>query len=572
MQITDSLIKFLNAEYTDEKTKRSLYVNSSMENINKLNSSCIDEANLIYNLMSLCYLDKTGKYEPQLILADGRRTFAVNDINDEAWSFLKQIVEKDIPIVLRARIADLFWVAKGDYQFSKRSINYYLELYQLTFDICSWVICEHYIKRALQISLSLGKTSNEFKSTCSYVREELKRIDAEDPLFLSIELISDLVDVRAPRIGSLIPLIDKIISLSASDVGKAEMAFKLKISLVKESKEQLNKAHKEFALFLENYASKYSNDNYQGITSKVYFLKKAIIEYKYSRDKEDENRLLLEVEKLQALSMASMPSISIPFEIEKSFFDIIYESIDNNDFDQSVLLLTSMFSFRAEDEIKDGLKKRKTGLFSSFFASSILDSNGKNAITIPPIDFMNPGCDKKVLEQHLIREAHVMEEFEGFLLYHALKRIIDKYNPTDEQIESLLKAKYLIPDGRLPIFVFALHLVFSGHFYAAIHILSAQMEHLFRMIAKKLGDVTYRIEDKFSRETEISLSEVFDLPHMSECLDERVLFTFKGLMNERAGANIRNRVAHGIMNPDEGSSGIAIYFVCAVLKFLMGNY
>ncbi len=572
MQITDSLIEFLNDEYTDEKTKKSLYVNSSMENINKLDPSCTKEATLIYNLMSLCYLDKTGKYEPRMILSDGRRTFAVSDLCDDDWSFLSQIVESGIPIVLRARIADLLWVVEGDYQFAKRAIGYYLEMYQLTFDICSWVICEHYIKRALQVSLSLGRASSEFKSICSYVREELIRIDAEDPFFLSIELIGDLVEVGDSRVGSFIPIIDKIISLSQSDVGKAERAFKLKFFLVKENREQIKKAHKEYALFLENYASKISINNYQGITNKVYFLKKAIIEYKHSEDKEDENRLMLEVEKLQVSSMSSMPSISIPFEIEKSFFDELFESIDSKDFKHSVLLLTSMFSFKSEDEIIDGLKKRKTGLLSSFFASSILDSNGKNAITIPPIDFLNPELNKETLELHLIREAHIMEEFEGFLLYPVLKRIIEKYDPTDEQIESLLKAKYLIPDGRLPIFVFALHLVFSGEFYAAIHILSAQMEHLFRMIAKQLGDVTYRIEEKLSRETEMSLSDVFDLPHMSDCLDERVLFTFKGLMNERAGANIRNRIAHGIMNPDEGSSGIAIYFVCAVLKFLMGNY
>ncbi len=572
MQITDSLIEFLNDEYTDEKTKRSLYVNSSMEKINELNSSCINEANLFYNLMSLCYLDKTGKYEPQMILSDGRRTFAVSDLCDDDWSFLSQIVEKGIPIVLRTRIADLFWVAKGDYQFAKRAINYYLELYQLTFDICSWVICEHYIKRALQVSLSLGKTSNEFKSTCSYVREELKRIDAEDPLFLSIELISDLVDVRAPRIGSLIPLIDKIISLSASDVGKAEMSFKLKISLVEESKEKLRKTHKEFALFLENYASKIPNDNYQGITSKVYFLKKAIIEYKYSRDKEDENRLLLEIEKLQALSMDSMPTISIPFVIEKAYFDELFKVIETKDFNQSVMLLTSLISFKNANSIKEGLKKRTTGFFSSLFASSILDSNGKNSITIPPIDFLDPEQDKETLELHLIREAHVMEDIEGSLIIPVLKRIIEKHNPTDEQIEALFNAKYLIPEGRLPIFVFAFRLVFSGNIYAAVHILSAQMEHLFRMIAKNLGDVTFRIEEKLSRETEISLSDIFNLPHLSECLDERLLFTFKGLMNERAGANIRNRVAHGIMNPDEGEGGVAIYFIVAVLKMLMGNY
>ena len=44
---------------------------------------------------------------------------------------------------------------------------------------------------------------------------------------------------------------------------------------------------------------------------------------------------------------------------------------------------------------------------------------------------------------------------------------------------------------------------------------------------------------------------------------------FKGLLNEQAGANIRNEIAHGIMSEYKGNSGASIYLICALIKLLV---
>lgn len=43
---------------------------------------------------------------------------------------------------------------------------------------------------------------------------------------------------------------------------------------------------------------------------------------------------------------------------------------------------------------------------------------------------------------------------------------------------------------------------------------------------------------------------------------------FKGLLNEQAGSNIRNNIAHGIMSEGQGNSGTSLFFICATAKFL----
>ena len=46
------------------------------------------------------------------------------------------------------------------------------------------------------------------------------------------------------------------------------------------------------------------------------------------------------------------------------------------------------------------------------------------------------------------------------------------------------------------------------------------------------------------------------------------MFSFKSLLNEQAGANIRNNIAHGIMTETDSASGASLYFICAFIKFL----
>ena len=41
------------------------------------------------------------------------------------------------------------------------------------------------------------------------------------------------------------------------------------------------------------------------------------------------------------------------------------------------------------------------------------------------------------------------------------------------------------------------------------------------------------------------LSSILSLPELLDCYDNDNLFTFRGLLNEQAGANIRNEIAHG---------------------------
>lgn len=99
------------------------------------------------------------------------------------------------------------------------------------------------------------------------------------------------------------------------------------------------------------------------------------------------------------------------------------------------------------------------------------------------------------------------------------------------------------------------------------HILAPQVENLFRNIAKEVGGLTVTLESDGSSKEKV-LSSVFDLPELLDCYDNDIIFLFKGLLNEQAGANIRNEIAHGIASERNACSGIYLFFAGAVMKLI----
>lgn len=67
-----------------------------------------------------------------------------------------------------------------------------------------------------------------------------------------------------------------------------------------------------------------------------------------------------------------------------------------------------------------------------------------------------------------------------------------------------------------------------------------------KLKAKTAGALTVIFENDGTSKQK-TLTSIFDLPELLDCYDNDIIFLFKGLLNEQAGANIRNEIAHGIM-------------------------
>lgn len=132
----------------------------------------------------------------------------------------------------------------------------------------------------------------------------------------------------------------------------------------------------------------------------------------------------------------------------------------------------------------------------------------------------------------------------------------------------LLEFNPLVPRGRERLFADGLVAGFYGDLVQATHLLAPQLEHAIRVLLQRLGERVSGL-DQYGLQPEFGLNKLLYLPRLKEVLGEDVVFALRGLMVEPAGGNIRNRMAHGLMNDGEFHAWPVMYLWWLTLRLCL---
>ena len=513
----------------------------------------------------------SASIHPKMVF-EGKRTFSVEDLSKDDFEILNELTFDKIPLNLRAKIADILWIYQKKYPMAKIAAKSYYELFVFWFSEEKWEGTLDMIKRAICISTQIN--DNEiFEKSCDYIFNKLIIIDGKDDDFLSLRLLDILFfhkDKDFKDLQIYIYIAKNIIDYHYEDVSKVEQAS----SIIRKCYIKLNKQNeaKNTNIYLANYyvehADKIIDMNIQEVMRHKHYLQQAVLLYRNngSVDKAKEtHRKLISVQK-------KIPKMIVPISTEIDVSEL-HKIIDLNfkdlSIEESIIRLTQMITLYKKDEMKNKvIEEYKNYSFSHLFKENIIDASGQTIFTLLPLDITNIEANEELLNLHINQKILKDGEIAGDIcIKYALYRIRQNYNVKREDIEFLIKNNPIIPEGRKRIFCSAIYMILCGQYYEGIHILAPQVENLFICIAKEVGGLTVTLESDGSSKEKV-LSSIFDLPELVDCYDNDILYLFKALLNEQSGANIRNEIAHGIVNEDRASSGVYLYFAIAVMKLL----
>ena len=238
-------------------------------------------------------------------------------------------------------------------------------------------------------------------------------------------------------------------------------------------------------------------------------------------------------------------------------------------FRSCIVRLTQYIGFESYEDLKKRtIKEHKQDITKSLFSTGLLDAEGQTIITIAPLDDVDPESNMELLELHMFQSALRVQRIIGDIwVRNCIHYIRSSFEISDDMLDFLTSNNCIIPEGRNRVFRNAIGLFLRGEYFEALHILAPQMENLFRNIAKESGALTTTLSDNGLSQKKL-LSSVFALPELLDSYDNDILFTFRGLLNEQAGANIRNKIAHGIIEEAESASGECLFFGALVIKLL----
>jgi hypothetical protein len=116
--------------------------------------------------------------------------------------------------------------------------------------------------------------------------------------------------------------------------------------------------------------------------------------------------------------------------------------------------------------------------------------------------------------------------------------------------------------------------LFAGYdrdLVTATHLLVPQIEHMVRFHLKQAGIRTTTL-DVDGIETEFGLSTLMGMPEAEKVFGENLTFEFGALLCDPHGPNLRNELAHGLMEEDACQSVYAIYVWWLALKLVFNAY
>ncbi len=103
-----------------------------------------------------------------------------------------------------------------------------------------------------------------------------------------------------------------------------------------------------------------------------------------------------------------------------------------------------------------------------------------------------------------------------------------------------------IPPGREMIYARGLLEGLRGDFLVSTHLLIPQIEHSIRYLMEQQGCIVSGLDDRGVQD-EHNINVLIRRPELVEILGEDIVFDLKGLLVHRFGTNLRNHMAHGLV-------------------------
>lgn len=546
----------------------NLFIEADRTELSEEERSIFD---LLKNIVSLgTKIHNDGiEFHPMFVMADGSRTFSIEDISEDDYLILHSLKLEKMPLILRALIADILWTNKKEFNAAKIAANAYWELFTFWYRDDDNVGTIDIIRRAVCISAQTKQTLL-FEKIQGWFVDFLEKKAANNYGFFALRVMELFFGQKNFDVSIFLPVLDDLIDGNSDNIAKVEQAYKLKTECLfkLKRKEDAIKNNNLLADYYLEFAEKIFKKDIQGALRAVNFYQKGIMLYRNNgeSDKADAaHKRLVEIQK-------EIPKIMVPFSVEldiKGVIDNLKANMEGLSFEECVIRLTQMFVFEKQEDIKKRvIEEFKDNPISHLFGKSLINAQGQTVLALHPLDIHDPEKDPKLMELHMYQNALEKQKVAGDIwVKNALIIIRDKFVIDKSMVEFLVKDNPIIPDGRERIFQSGLYMFLNGDYYEALHILAPQVENLFRNIAREVGGLTVTLE-KDGSSMEKVLSSILSLPELVDCYDNDILFTFRGLLNEQAGANIRNEIAHGIISEYACSTGVCLYFGVAVIKLL----
>jgi len=531
----------------------------------------------------------TEPFKPFAVFHD-RRSALPEDFGADDLSFFAEVVEHIDHSLLKARLADLLWLVgkprKAQHAFA--AIDAYGAV-PLTTEV--WVRGgQECWERALVLALAMGKgTSDRIRSMQDALLNSLLTVDVQERFF-GVKLARLL---RNNRLGKAreVEVAEKLEALArafeqAGDVFEARAYFEEAARWFQWVGQQDRHAEMTVA-----YAETHVREAMfhtsgptpsQMIANSQY--EKAIQVYRdvprkmRETHRVDERIAELRVrqaqtgaEALTEMGVIRSPAIDITESVEHA-----RKAVSGKEAVEALRILANISSIEDVDALRDKVIERMRQFpLQWLFASTTYSRDGRVIAKRPAINWLGTELsesDERTIQSSMIRDHGMFlgVTVQGAIL-PALEALRQEHRLREGDFIELSQHSPIVPVGRARLFGKALYAGYDGDFTVALHLLVPQIEHMVRTHLKQAGVATTTL-DKEGIENENGLSTLMALPETAMVFGKDLAFEFQALFCDAFGPNLRNELAHGLLEDSTCRSPVAVYAWWLGLKLVFNTW
>lgn len=514
-------------------------------------------------------------FKPMIIIMGERRSAIPDDLSDEDILFFSRIVDRIDDIWLKARLADLVWLKNRTFgiRFALIAIDAYRSI---NLDSENWLSGGHECwERAVSLARVLkGGAGDRLEEMESTIIASFDAAKAEEG-FLALGLSDLLRDYGLGRnksnhiaqkleflAGEFDTLGDwlrarehydaslKWFGISGDAAKPAEMTMRVAESWVKEAIARVSTeqpSHMAAASCYENAIQVYRT--IPRSERAAYRVDERIAELRSHLSESGEKSL-------EEMKVIGTSGIDIT-QIVENARNAVKDKTPQDALEAFVNLYQGV---RAKQIRDNAIERLRNHSLLALFPATVMSRDGRVIAKRPGMslgeDFSD---DESVIRSEMIRDygikidivvhGHIWPAHETMLLEHRL---------SESDFVGLARQSPLVPKGREGLFGKALFQGYERDFVSALHLLIPQIEYMVRFHLKQVGAKTTNL-DKDGIENENGLSTLMDLPEAEIVFGKDLAFELRALFCDAFGPNLRNELAHGLLEEDDCHSPFAIY-------------
>lgn len=526
---------------------------------------------LLHATASLCssWDSSTRPFRRFLDFGPSCRSAALDDFGADEISVLMDVAPDIEDPEFRARVADVTWVLRRDYKMAGMAIPAYVASAIRLEGTAHVSIFIDRLNRAIQLALGVGQGDQKLLSSVTSEIEKFvqKRAPTEKQRSCA-DLMRLLIQAEAGDRAKYSALCGSLASQAEGrqdwDVARTYWGCKAEWHrLAKEREQHRDDCVKAAETYVGEAESALQRPTPSPGACAGLLLRAVEALRKIPGTKERVGELHQRIVKEQELIVATETTT---LEVSTDISEVVHSTMAafrSKPLEQVLLELAMIGAPPAISSLRAAAEESmRTDIFSQIVPSVYITEKGKRLAEKPSAMDGDEHSQAQCLKAEMMRQIKWQR---GMMVSSRIRPALHVINSEHfvrlEDLEAIVRDNPFVPNGREPIFMRGLFAGLSGDFLLAAHLLVPQIENSIRhLLYHCAGEPrTSKLKSNLTQ-PERDLNELLYHDDVKRIVDEDLLFDLQSLMVEPGfGANLRNQIAHGLMDTEQFYADEAVY-------------